>query len=120
MSLVAESEGVIVGQVAFSPAHTPESALGWYALGPLAVLPAHRRAGIGSALVYAGLEAITELGARGCILTGNPSYYARFGFKLSPANAPSNEPSEFFMVKLLHGQLPVGPIRFHEAFGGAA
>jgi putative acetyltransferase len=66
------------------------------------------------------MEAISELGARGCILTGDPSYYPRFGFKLSPENAPAGEPAEFFMVKVLRGRLPVGPIRFHEAFGGAA
>ena len=118
LSLVAERQGVIVGQVAFSPARASGGAPCWYALGPLAVLPAHQRAGIGAALVHAGLEAISEIGAAGCILTGNPSYYSRFGFKLSPENAPPGEPSEFFMVKLIRGQPPVGPVRFHEAFGG--
>ncbi len=120
VSLVAECEGTIVGQVAFSPANTSDGTAGWYALGPLAVLPTHQRGGIGSALVHAGLEAISELEARGCILTGNPSYYRRFGFALSPQSAPAGEPSEFFMVKLLRGQLPDGPIRFHEAFGSGA
>jgi putative acetyltransferase len=120
VSLVAEREGTLVGHVAISPARAPDGALGWYALGPLAVLPAHQRGGIGSTLVHAGMEAISELGARGCILTGDPSYYPRFGFKLSPENAPPGEPAEFFMVKVLRGRLPVGPIRFHEAFGGAA
>ena len=38
---------------------------------------------------------------------------------LAPESAPSGEPSEFFMVKLFRGQLPVGSIHFHEAFGGA-
>lgn len=120
VSLVAEREGMIVGHVAFSPARASCGTLGWYALGPLAVLPAHQRGGIGSTLVRAGLDAVSELGATGCILTGDASYYSRFGFKLSSENAPSGEPSKFFMVKLLRGQLPVGPIRFHEAFGGAA
>lgn len=120
VSLVAERQGTLVGQVAFSPARTSAGMPGWYALGPLAVLPAHQRGGIGSTLVHAGLEAISKSGARGCILTGDPSYYSRFGFKLSPDNAPLGEPAEFFMLKLLQGQLPVGPIRFHEAFGGAA
>jgi putative acetyltransferase len=117
VSLVAEREGKIVGQVAFSPARPPDGTLGWYALGPLAVLPGHQRGGIGSALVRAGLAAISELGAEGCILVGDPSYYSRFGFIRSPGNTPPGQPSEFFMVKLLRGRLPVGPIRFHEAFG---
>jgi putative acetyltransferase len=117
VSLVAECEGALVGQVAFSPARTSAAAPGWYALGPVAVLPAHQGGGIGSALIRTGLQAIFDLGAAGCILTGNPAYYARFGFMLAPESAPPGEPPEFFMVKLLRGELPAGPIHFHEAFG---
>lgn len=120
VSLVAEREGTIVGQVTFSPARASGAALGWYGLGPLAVLPAHQRGGIGSALVRAGLDAILDLGAGGCILVGDPSYYSRFGFRLSPEHTPPGQPREFFMVKSLRGQLPVGPIRFHDAFGASA
>jgi putative acetyltransferase len=119
VTLVAEREGVVVGHVAFSPARASCGATGWYALGPLAVLPAHQRVGIGSTLVRAGLDAVTELGAAGCILTGDPAYYSRFGFELLPEKAPPGEPSEFFMVKLLRGRLPVGSVHFHEAFGGS-
>ena len=119
ISLVAACDGTVVGQVAFSPARPPGGALGWYALGPVAVLPAHQGGGIGSALIRAGLQAVVELDARGCILTGDPAYYSRFGFTLSGKNAPPGEPAEFFMVKLLRGRLPAGPIRFHGAFGTA-
>jgi putative acetyltransferase len=119
VSLVAEREGAIVGQAAFSPARAADGTPGWYALGPLAVLPAHQRRGVGSTLVLAGLEVISDLGARGCILTGDPSYYSRFGFRLSPENVPPGQPSDAFMVKLFRGHLPVGAIRFHDAFGGA-
>jgi putative acetyltransferase len=120
VSLVAELEGAIVGQIAFSPAHASGGSAGWYALGPVAVLPAHQGGGIGSALIRTGLQAIIELGASGCILTGAPAFYSRFGFTLSRENAPPGESAEYFMVKLLRGDLPIGPIRFHEAFGGAA
>lgn len=120
VSLVAERGGSIVGQISFSPARTSGDSSSWYALGPVAVLPAHQGNGIGSSLVRAGLQAIFELGASGCILTGNPTYYSRFGFTLSPESAPLGEPREFFMVKLLRGELPAGPIHFHEAFASAA
>jgi putative acetyltransferase len=120
VSLVAESDGTIVGHVAFSPARASNTALRWFALGPLAVLPSHQCRGIGSALVRSGLGAISELGAGGCMLVGDPSYYSRFGFNPSPENAPPGQPPESFMVKVLRGELPIGPIFFHEAFGSAA
>jgi len=120
VSLVAELEGTVIGQVAFSPARASDGSLGWYALGPVAVLPAHQRTGIGCKLVLAGLQAIIELGANGCILVGDPAYYTRFGFRLSPSNAPDVEPTEFFMVKLLGHQQPAGPIHFHRTFNSAA
>lgn len=120
VSLVAEVGDEIVGQIAFSPARAPDDPEGWYALGPVAVVPDRQRTGIGSTLVRAGLGAIAEVGAVGCILTGNPNYYARFGFELAPQNAPPGEPAEFFMIKLLNSPLPTGPIHFHGAFGGTS
>ena len=120
VSLVAEVEDAIVGQIAFSPARVSEEAEGWFALGPVAVLPRYQGCGIGTKLIWTGLDAISALGAGGCILTGDPAYYSRFGFTLSPKHAPPGEPSTYFMIKLLAGQLPADPIHFHEAFGGAA
>jgi putative acetyltransferase len=116
VSLVAELDGVVVGHIAFSPARCSDGTAGWYGLGPLAVLPAHQSAGIGSALLGKGLDAVASLGARGCILVGHPQIYARFGFTSAPGNAPIDEPAEFFMVKLFTGSIPKGPILFHEAF----
>jgi len=56
VSLVAELDGALVGQVAFSPAQESSGAQGWYGLGPVAVSPEHQGAGIGSKLIRAGLE----------------------------------------------------------------
>jgi putative acetyltransferase len=116
VSLVAETQGTIVGHIAFSPAYASDGTSGWYTLGPLAVLPAHQRAGIGAKLVDAGLKAITELGASGCIVVGDPAYYSRFGFRLSPSNSPDEELTAVFMLKPIKGPEPDGPIGFHEAF----
>lgn len=116
VSLVAELDGAVIGQIAFSPATASDGCERWYALGPLAVLPEYQGLGIGSQLVQCGLKAISELDANGCILVGDLDYYSRFGFELSPSNAPHGEPLEHFMVKLLAGSLPQGPISFHEAF----
>ena len=116
ISLVAIFEREIVGHIAFSPTNVGDSTHPWFALGPVSVFPTHQRQGIGSSLIERGLSEIRELGALGCILTGNPEYYRRFGFEPSPQNVPENEPEEFFMLKLLTDAKPTGAFQFHEAF----
>ena len=116
VSMVCEVDGTVVGQIAFSPAQTSDGTQNWYALGPVSVVPARQGKGIGAMLVHAGLQAIAELGANGCILTGDPAYYARFGFQRSPSNVPLGESSAHFMIKLLGQRQPTGSISFHAAF----
>ena len=118
LSLVALSDQEVVGHIAFSPARASDSTHPWFALGPVSVLPTHQRQAIGSALIERGLSEILDLGALGCILTGDPEYYRRFGFVLSPQNVPENEPEEFFMVKPFTAFTPTGAFQFHEAFYG--
>ena len=56
VSLVADEDGAIVGHIMFSPVTLPgHPALALMGLAPMAVTPARQRAGIGSALVRAGL-----------------------------------------------------------------
>ncbi|MEO1934857.1 MAG: hypothetical protein ABGX04_08760, partial [Myxococcales bacterium] len=52
----------------------------------------------------------------GCVLTGNPAYYQRFGFELAPKNVPKEEPREFFQLKLLSATKAEGSFAFHSAF----
>lgn len=82
LSLVVEHEGKIIGHILFSPARieTPGGPLAVMALGPLAVLPGIQHHGIGSSLVLAGLMRLRQVGARICIVEGNPSFYSNFGF----------------------------------------
>ena len=116
LSLVAEQEGDIVGQITFSPAHNDDGSGPWFALGPVSVLPDQQGAGVGAALINTGLAEISRLGALGCILTGNPAYYTRFGFELAPEHVPHNEMPEFFMLKRLTDRAPSGRFEFHRAF----
>ena len=53
VSLVAELQGAVVGQIAFSPAFASDGSSDWYALGPVSVLPEHQGRGIGASLVRA-------------------------------------------------------------------
>lgn len=49
--------------------------------GPLSVAPAYQRQGIGSHLVRMTLRVAENEGYSGVVITGNPKYYQRFGFR---------------------------------------
>lgn len=49
-------------------------------LGPLGVLPACQRRGVGLALMHGVLAAADALGEPAVVLLGDPGYYRRFGF----------------------------------------
>ncbi len=53
-------------------------------LGPLAVDPGYRSAGIGRALIEHGLNRAARIGHESVILVGDAPYYERFGFTPAP------------------------------------
>ena len=55
ISLVAEVDGRVIGHIAFSPLTISDGTRGWYALGPVSVLPEFQRQGVGKALINEGL-----------------------------------------------------------------
>jgi putative acetyltransferase len=116
LSLVAEREGTIVGHVAFSPVAISDGTPGWYGLGPLSVLPAYQRQGIGTALIHEGFSRLQKLHATGCCLVGHPEYYRRFGFTTPDALAVEGVPSEVFFVLPFGAPFPTGTVHFHPAF----
>jgi putative acetyltransferase len=90
VSLVAADGDAIVGHVAFSPVTLPGTTDG-VGLGPLAVVPTHRRRGIGGQLVRAGLAACAESGDGFVVVLGDPDYYGRFGFEAASARELTGE-----------------------------
>src|SRR6185503_19047156 len=54
VSIVADSDDVIIGHVAFSPVTAANGAIG-AGLGPVAILDSHRRKGVAAKLVETGL-----------------------------------------------------------------
>ncbi len=116
LSLVAEVDGNVVGQIAFSPVSIGGKDCGWLALGPVAVLPAFQRQGIGTALGNEGLKAIRSLGAQGCVLVGDPAFYRRFGFENNPALRMEGIPPEVLMCLPMGDQIPEGSVTHHAAF----
>jgi putative acetyltransferase len=123
LSVVADEEGSIVGHILFSPVtlmgHGELAIMG---LGPMAVLPARQRGGIGSALVRNGLERCRQLGCAAVVVLGHPEFYPRFGFVPASRFGITSEydvPDEVFMaLELKMGVLnrKAGTIRYHPAF----
>jgi len=116
VSLVAEVDGNVVGQIAFSSVKIGGKDHGWLALGPVAVLPPHQRRGVGQALVNEGLKAIRVLRAHGCVLVGEPAFYTRFGFRHDPALRMEGVPPEVLLCLPMCDEMPEGAVTHHPAF----
>ncbi|MFJ4432267.1 GNAT family N-acetyltransferase [Pseudomonas sp. NPDC089395] len=117
LSLVAEDEGGIVGQVSVSPVRIDGQDLGWYGLGPIAVAPDRQGQGIGAALMREALDSMREQGAAGLVLLGEPDYYQRFGFKAYAQLSYPGVPPEYFMALPFAGDVPAGSVAYDPAFG---
>lgn len=116
LSLVAEQDGQIVGHIAFSKVLIDGQDLSWLGLGPVSVHPDLQGQGIGSALIKTALDQISSSGANGCVLLGDPAYYARFGFRADPALKYPGVPSEYFQSLPLNGPQLSGTVTYHDAF----
>lgn len=116
VSLVAECDGQVIGHLAFSPVVISDGTPDWYGLGPVSVLPAHQRQGIGTALIREGLSRLKAMNARGCCLVGHPDYYRKFGFRTVPGLVHEGIPPEFFFALSFDDQFPRGSVTFHEGF----
>lgn len=116
VSLVAETEGRVIGHIAFSPVTLSDGTRDWYGLGPVSVLPLFQRQGVGRALIQEGLARLKALGARGCCLVGHPDYYRQFGFRNVAELGLEGVPPEVFFALSFDGLLPRGSVMFHEGF----
>jgi putative acetyltransferase len=89
-------------------------------LAPLAVLPAHQRAGVGAVLTRRGLDRLRSQGIAVAIVLGHPEYYPRFGFSAALARrlrGPFSGPS-WMAIELIPGALQdaTGTVRYPAAF----
>lgn len=116
VSLVAEHDGEVIAHVAASPVTIAGHAGDWFGLGPVSVLPAWQRRGIGGRLVQALLEALRALEAGGCVVLGDPAFYGRFGFRVTPDLQLPDIPPEYFQSLLLSGTPPSGTVAYHPGF----
>lgn len=115
LSLVAETGGKVIGQVALSPAKIGD--LKYLCVGPLAVVPEHQRKGIGSDLMGHALGVAQAYGRDGVVLMGDPSFYGRFGFEKVAGVTYDGQGADYVQV-LPFTQTPSGALTFHAAFSG--
>ena len=102
LSLVAVVNDEVIGHILFSPAVV--GPMHGAALGPMAVVPAHQRHGVGSQLVARGLERLQAHRCPFVVVIGHPGFYPRFGFEAAAAfglTCDWDVPAGVFMVKVL-------------------
>ncbi|MEZ3503830.1 MAG: N-acetyltransferase [Lachnospiraceae bacterium] len=120
LSLVAETDGRIVGHIMFTKAKVGDDTV--LALAPLSVLPEYQRKGIGMALIKEGHSIADKLGYEYSIVLGSEKYYPKAGYV--PADSfgikpPFDVPNENFMAyKIKENASDIcGVIKYAEEFG---
>lgn len=116
VSLVAVSEGTVIGHVAVSPVSISDGTPEWHGLGPISVLPSYQRRGVGARLMREALRILRERRAAGCVVLGEPAYYGRFGFLADPALVLPGVPPEYFQAVAFGSSRPHGVVSYHAAF----
>ena len=116
ISLVAVLNQDIVGHIAISPVSISSGVEGWFGLGPIAVAPEWQHHGIGSALMQAALKQLKAKGAAGCVVLGDPHFYAQFGFQPINNLILEDVPAEYFQALSFDGKFPQGTVTYHAAF----
>ena len=102
LTFVAELDGAVVGHVMCSAATLGERpAVG---LGPIAVMPALQRQGIGAALMASVIASAEQRGDAVIVLLGDPAYYGHFGFV--PGGRPGHRVARPVGPRALPGQDP--------------
>ena len=101
ISLVAEKDGQIAGQIILSKMSADNSDLEIYGLAPMCVAPEYQRSGVGSKLIERVEEEARKSGVDAIFVLGHPAYYRKFGFVATSEHSIKCEydvPDEVFMV----------------------
>lgn len=109
VSLVAEVDGEIVGQIILSKMTTEnDDDIQIYGLAPMCVAPECQNKGIGTKLVKAVIHEAKINNIDAVFVLGHPNYYPRFGFKPTKnyqIKCQYDVPADVFMVLDLSNKL---------------
>ncbi len=122
LDFVAELDGRLVGNIMYCkgyvlmPTGIKKDVIGF---GPVSVLPAYQKHGIGSALIRHSLGIAKSKGYGSVIIYGHPTYYPRFGFKEAKAFGITTRDGKnfpaFMAIELIEGALSGITGCFHES-----
>jgi predicted N-acetyltransferase YhbS len=104
-----DASGALVGTVRLWDVRLGEGGLAALLLGPLAVDPSLKRAGIGSALMRHAVAEVGRLGHGAILLVGDAPYYGRFGFS-ADKTGPLSMPGPYERHRLLALELVPGAL----------
>lgn len=120
LSLVAQTDGKIVGHIMFTKAKVGEDTV--LVLAPLSVLPEYQRKGIGISLIKEGHKIANRLGYEYSIVLGSENYYPKAGylpadqFGIKPSFEVSSE--NFMACKIKEEAADIhGTIKYAKEFG---
>jgi len=124
LSMVAELNGEVVGQILLSKIKITNSATSFdsLALAPVSVAPDYQQQGIGGALIRSAHKKAKELGFKSILLLGHDTYYPRFGYELTSKyniSLPFDIPQKYCMIlSLIEGGLDGvhGMVEYPEEF----
>ncbi|MGM0125491.1 hypothetical protein IGI37_002890 [Enterococcus sp. AZ194] len=111
LSYLAVEEQQVIGQIAYSKLFINGTLSDEViCFGPLSVAVDHQKEGIGQKLITFTLEKAKELGYQAVLITGDPGYYHRFGFKTAKEfgiqldGISSTDDAPYFMALELNPQ----------------
>ena len=122
LDFVAEKEGQIVGQIAYSRGiikckQDEEKEV--ISFGPVSVLPVFQKRGIGSALIIHTINLARDMGHPAICIYGDPRYYSRFGFRCAEKYEIKTADDKFavalLVLELKQGVLNNMPGKFIES-----
>jgi predicted N-acetyltransferase YhbS len=111
LDFIAEIDGNVVGNIMYTKSRIVGTNGAWETLtfGPLSVLPAYQRHGIGTALVRHTLDIARAMKYRAVLIFGHEEYYPRFGFepaaKYGITTADGKNFAAFMALPLYDGSL---------------
>jgi putative acetyltransferase len=122
LDFIAEKEGQIVGQIAYSRGIIRDkegSEKKIISFGPVSVLPGFQKQGIGSGLINHTISIAGDMGYPAICIYGDPRYYSRFGFRCGEKYDIKTADDKFaialLVLELKKGALNNMPGRFIES-----